>query len=353
MNKSTLRNLAIVLFALVAIMVGFEMSDKATTTSGGDLLLPGLKDRINSVSSITVEAPGDDPTTIINESGTWSVANRWDYPADIGTIREVLLALADARILEQKTSDPERYAQLGVLEPAGGGEGESTRIAVAGDDFSYDLLVGNINQGSNRFVRRVDEAPSLLIDQNPPLPDAVSGWLRADLIDIDAANVEMVTVRHADGETINVFKSSPEETDFQVQDLPQDRELSYPTVANSIAAALSDLQLEDVRRGEPGDASATVDFETFDGLRIAVTVFEEEEAAWVALHTAANDPLEAAAAETAQDSVEIPVEDSVGKPAAVAAATNQRLLGWQFQIPEFKLNQLTRRWDDILKAESD
>ena len=32
---------------------------------------------------------------------------------------------------------------------------------------------------------------------------------------------------------------------------------------------------------------------------------------------------------------------------------NDRLSGWQYRLPDFKKNLLTRRWDDILKAADD
>ena len=350
MNNSTLRNLGLVLFALIAVMLAFEFGDRDQTGSSGDPLFADLKERINDVTGITLEAAGEAPTTVGRESGTWTVSSRADYPASVGKVREVLLAIADARILERKTANPDRYAQLGVRDPDVEGS-SGVRLTVAGDGFEYGVIVGNANQGSNRYVRLAGDAQSLLIDKNPELPDSPSGWLRTDLVDIAGSEVELVTVRHADGEEIAIYKTDREQTDFQVQDIPDGRELSYPTVANSIGSALSDLSLDDVRRAVPGDASTTTAYETFDGLRLTVEAFDADDEVWVAIaatalsaDAAAADAGDAAGA-AAGDEPDVATAD----PVATAAAINDRLAGWHFRIPSFKANQLTRRWDDILE----
>ena len=355
MNTSTLRNLAIVLFALVAIVIGMEMSERGGAPASGGLLVPDLKERINDVNSVTIEAPGEEATRISIASGTWAVSSRADYPADIGKIRELLLGLADASILEEKTSDPERYEALGVRDPDADGS-RGVGLTVAGDDFEYAVIVGDTNQGSNRYVRLAEEARSLLVDQALSLPDAPGGWLRTDLIDIAADKVRRANIRHADGETIELLKSA-EDAEFEVQDIPDGRELSYSTVANGIGSALSGLRLDDVRRAQPGEASSRAEFETFDGLLISVQVFDaatdgeaetdEDVPVWVALNVQA---------------IEIPADDSgteetadeaTEQAAPANAAEYDRLLGWQYRIPDFKVNQLTRRWEDILKAETE
>ncbi len=365
MNKSTLRNLSIVLFALVAILIALEVGERDTDVSSGELLFEGLKAQINDVRRVTVERPGTDGATdvvtISNETGTWSVAARANYPASIATLRELLIALADARVLEEKTADPERYEQLGVRDPAVSGS-KGVKITIAGEDFAYSLILGNAHQGANRYARIADQLTSVLIDKNPSLPDSAGGWLRDDLVDIDAADVRSAVIRHADGETIRIVKDSREDGDFRVPDLPDGRELSYPTVANSVGGALNDLKLEDVRRAEAGEPTSTAELETFDGLRIVVETTEVDGDTWIALDAAVADspPSQTASEETAGEAATEPSADADAAqgevppdPAAAAAAINERLRGWQFKIPSYKANQLTRRWDDILKADTD
>lgn len=359
MNRSTPRNLGIVLFALVAILVGLELADRSESPAGaGGLLFEDLKERINEVERIAVDAAGEDRVIVERTREGWVVQNRDGYAADVSRVREVLIALSDATIVELKTSNPERYAAIGVQDPEVEGAGGRRLTATAGD-ATYSVILGNSAAGSNRYVRPADREGSLLIDTNPDVPDGAAGWLDPQLIDVDAATLQAVSIEHADGETLRIEKSSRDEANFSVPDVPEGRELSYPTVANSIAGALNDLELEDVRRSAGLEAASMATFSSFDGLVVRVSVYaDSDDSRWIAVEASATEPpLPAAEAETgdeteAGDAAE-PEPDPAADVAAEAEAINGRARGWEFRIPDYKANQLTRRWEDILAEPAD
>jgi len=256
------------------------------------------------------------------------VSSRDNFPADLGKLRQLIIALADARIVEEKTADPEQYEKLGLDMP--GQDSGGTQITVAGPDFSYTVVLGTQAQGKFRYARVEGEAASYLIDQNPTPATTAGDWLQTDLLDISAQRVQGVSILHADGESIVIAKQDQEQTDFRVQDIPTGRELSYPTVANSIGGALSALQLEDVRASVAATPVATVEFQTFDGYKIDATAVAEGDKTWVSFVAAVSN------------------EDA--DAAASVSTLNERLQGWQFMLPDYKKNQLLRRWNDILKA---
>jgi len=361
MNRSTPRNLGIVLFVLVAILVGLELADRSDAPAGvGGLLFEQLKDRINDVERITVEAAGKEPVVVERVENGWVLRNRDGYPADVSRVRDVLIALSAARIVERKTSNPERYAAIGVQDPEIEGA-EGRRFTATAGAATFSVILGNGAAGSNRYVRPAEQAGSLLIDTNPDVPDAAAGWLDPQLIDIDAATLQAVSIEHADGETLRIEKSDRGETGFSVPDLPEGRELSYPTVANGIAGALNDLELEDVRRSAGLEASSVATFTSFDGLVVRATVYAGDDSRWIALEAGVTDPpLPAADAEAADDTEATdeaepgPTQaDAERDVAAEAEQINAGTRGWEFLIPDYKANQLTRRWDDILAEPSD
>ena len=49
------------------------------------------------------------------DNGRWP--QRGDYPADVAKLRKLLLALGDAKIVEEKTSSPANYPIIGVEDP--------------------------------------------------------------------------------------------------------------------------------------------------------------------------------------------------------------------------------------------
>jgi hypothetical protein len=363
MNSATLKWLAIATVTLFIVMIAVDQTDKSDSVSGGEYLIPGLKERINDITTVAVTGSGDTESVSIARDGDgWQVKEKDGFAADVGKLRAVLLALAEARKLEQKTANPERFAQLGVEGPDAGG---GVLMEISGGDLRYAVIIGNVAQSKNRFVRMADENQSWLIDRNPDLPANAAGWLASDLMDIEPARIRSVSIRHADGETIRLEKAAADDTDYKVMDIPEGRELSYATVASGIAGVLKGLTLEDVRRSDAGELSATSIFTTFDGLEVTVRRYQDGDSAWITL-VANFEPSAASAATVEESAAQEPVADEVavddatdesavaeaGKTAEEEAnAINARHAGWQYRIPDYKANLLARRWDDILTAD--
>lgn len=331
MNKYNLKVLAAVAVLLVAILIALQFGGQESGTNG-KLLYPDLKSKINNITSLTVTRAGpENPVEIRKDADSWVVASRDNYPLDIAKLRQLLLQIADAKIVERKTSNPDLYAQLGVQDPAIEGS-TGVRLKLSGDDVDYDLIIGSVAQGSFRYVRVADEAQSWLIDRNADIPDTPGAWLVRNIVDIKSADIHSASISHPDGEEIRISKESVDATDFDVANIPEGRELSYATVANGIAGVLNALTLDDVRKGDAFDATATsTTFETFDGTRIVVRTEKTGDNSWITLQAFATGD-----AADASDSV---------------ASINARVSGWQFKIPDYKASQLTRRWKDLLKAE--
>jgi hypothetical protein len=276
----------------------------------------------NGNGSVAVEKSGDD----------WTIAERNGYAANIGALRDLLLAIADAKIIESKTSNPDKYHLIGVNDPSDAGS-ESVEVVITGDGFEHTVLLGITAQSSYRFARLSNQAQSILIDQDPDIPDDAAGWLADELVDIGAERVQQVIISHADGEEVAIDKSSPDAPNFDLADMPDGRELSYPTIANGIAAALAELTLDDVRPAPAQESTpvTTTTIRTFDGLQIDVTEHEDGEMSWLSFFAAAADIAES------------DVQDE-------AAQINNRVKGWQYAIPDYKAGLLGRRLDDLLKA---
>ena len=328
MNKHTLKWLAAAAVLLVGILIVIDSADRNESTVESAALIPELKSQLNDVRKITITRSGDDVALIIvRDAENWLVSDRDDYHADVSKIRSVLLSVADARILERKTSNPERYDALGIQAPDASGS-SGVALTIAGDSFEHTLIIGNTAQSDYRYVRIADRAQGLLIDRDPDIPEAGGEWLQPEIIDVDAAKVRAVTIEHADGAVIHVRQDNEEGSTYSVADIPEGRELSYPSVANGIAGVLGSLTLDDVRKSEALEQAVTTAFETFDDMKITVRSQKFGEDTWIEL---AVEPGES----------------------AQAAAINERVAGWQYKIASYKANLLMRRWEDILKAPAD
>jgi len=270
-----------------------------------------------------VEKSGQDSVEIDRTDAGWVVASRDGYPADVEKIRGLLLAMADATIVESKTARPEMHARLGLQAPEAE-NAKGVRVTATAEDGSFSIVIGHRAQGSYRYARRDGEEQTWLVDQDPELPESAGDWLEKSIVDIDSGAVQSVTIAHPDGEVISISKADDTATDFTVADVPDGRELTYATVANGIGGALNGLELDDVRRGEAGDDAIVTEFTRFDGLGITVRTESADGEDWLAF-------------------------EASGGPEGEAASLNERLSGWQFKVAGYKANLLKRRWEDILQ----
>src|ERR1700723_2166223 len=155
MNRQ--RFTALMVAALLAISGALYLSTQRNLPRDphGMALLPTLSSELNSVSALTVRKGAAAPVTVHKQGEQWTVAERADYPADVPKLRKLLLALSDAKIREEKTSDPANYSILGVEDPTKPGA-TGAQIELITKQGKQDVIVGKpVEQGN--FVRRGGE----------------------------------------------------------------------------------------------------------------------------------------------------------------------------------------------------
>jgi hypothetical protein len=388
------RGLVVLLVALVVLGALVAFSQRKTSpppTAVGTVLVPGLQESLNEVERVgIVKAGGETVATLEKRDDAWVVSDKSNYPADVAKLRQTLRALAEAKIREVKTANPEFYDRLGVVDP---GDAKATGVAVSVTVPGKELpsvILGNAEGAKQRYARRANEPQSYLIDRDPEVPKNASQWLDARILDVRGDRVQQVTIRHADGETVTISKSTADAANFDVAAIPKGRELLYPGVANVIGSSLRELNLEDVERadGAAGERPVHVEFKTFDGLVVKATGTQRGEEKWLTFEASvdaqqaakfappAPDPQAAAQPAESQSSPGAdagenapgatpatatpgapattstaggPASATQPDPAAEAQRINERVSGWRYKIPSFQYDQMTRRMADLLK----
>jgi hypothetical protein len=347
------RTVAILAGALVVLLALVIFGQRAFAPVGtGTALVPELEAALGSLERVTVtKANGETVATLEKRPDSWVVADKHGYVANAAKLRQALTALAEAKILEQKTSTPELYGRLGV-EDVTGADAAGISVALTAPGVSLPtIILGNADGSKYRYARRAGEAPSYLVDRNPDVPRAAAQWVDSVIVDVRGDRVREVTITHADGEVVHISKASPELANFEVADVPNGRELSYPGVANVIGNALRELNLEDV---EPAAAAAEqptiVEYRTFDGLVVRVTGVERNDENWITLEASVDAAPAAAPAEGAAAEGAAAPATPAADPNAEAARINAKASGWRYKIAGFQYDQMTRRIADLLKA---
>ncbi len=391
--------------ALAAVLLAVLMVAQRAPESEGSLLgepaLPGLSDRLNDVTALRFSGAGGVPLASFRRDGdTWTVAERDGFPAAADKVRLALLNLAESRVLEPKTANAERYAQLGV-EPieAEGASGVLVEVESAG--HSDRLIVGNFagQQGEGTYVRRPDEQRSLMVSGNLVPDRNVGAWLRRELLDIPSSQVREVALTGPEGAVLRVAKTSPDQENFSVLDVPRGRTVQSEFVANGLASTLAGLVLDDVARdaGDAGPASHRGRYQLFDGRIVELRGWQGGTDAagnalpsWLAIEVALDEALArdaivaqlraeaadsdaAAAGDAGDDAASGPGDggdesggvaaaeagpDAVDEAAVAArldalraevAALSERLAGWRYQVPAFKFANLDKGMEDMLQ----
>ena len=389
MNRKTLIGLAIAALVAIVTAIALNQANRPRSESGGEqssYLVPELRDHVNDVSKLVVTG-ADNKTLATLERGTngWSIAEKGGYAADTGKLREFLLKLADAKQVEEKTANKDKYATLGV-EDVSASEAKGFQVELDGLAQPLGLIVGMANPRGGTFVRRVGDPQSWLVSATLKVEKNAADWLKKDLVDIAENRIESVTIIHPDGKRVRVSKDAEGDVNFKLADIPKGREAASEYSANGLASTLAGLRFDDVALAQgaaPDDKALQAAYATFDGIVVDVTAWEKD-AKDYAQFTASLDAtradkgiaaqqaktkseFETATAIAAKDSklAEKPIKllavsdatkDHENRLAALnkeVADLNARVSGWTYVLPAYKYANINKSSNDLLKPLGD
>ena len=336
MRALAITALAFVLLVAVAL-IGQRSPDDASRSD--TLFAPGLGARFDDIESIVVRKAGDEIVATLNqvEKG-WVVAERSGYPADTSKIRAALVAISDARIVEAKTSNPELYERLGLGDLTSEDSRAVSLTLLPESPSTPTMIFGDSEGTSYRYARLEGDPQTVLISADPELPTDTADWLLPQILDVRGDRIERIVISHADGERLELYKNEVGQSNFEVADIPEGRALQYPGVANVTGNVLRDLRFEDVAiLGDSPAPEVTAEFTTFDGLVVRAEGFTIDGDGWLRF--------------TARQDTEFTDSDPESDAATEAAAINRIVEGWRYRIASYQYDQLTRRVEDLLRAE--
>lgn len=390
MNSRKLQILSLV--ALAALVAGVWLASERSTSTLDEYsqLYPDLKENLNDATALRIFKADDELAVEVSRKGdTWVVAQRENYPADEAKLRTLLLGIAEAELLERKTSNPEHYAKLGV-EDVSDADASGRRLEVSGVEPTVNLIVGKRGPGmQSHYVRRAGEPESWLVDTDLDASDTPQDWLRRPIADIGADRIQSASITTEGAKAYSAAKKSRADADFAVEGIPKGKELTSSSAANGLASALSGLTLSDVQPAsafdtEP-DAHAT--YRTFDGLILELDGWKREDKHFVAAKASYDEALaerfkpastEAKDADTQGNDTQGDLDDQKeteqepetaggdtqpapdatsttesepAKPSVSeeAQALNDKVGGWVYEIPGYKYDAIFKPLEGMLK----
>lgn len=387
-NPKSVLSLGVMAALAIAVATAIQVGRKPASEGAqvAQPLLPELREHINDVSAVTLTGGGDKPIATLEKGAAgWSVKEKGGYRADAGKLREFLLKLADASLLEPKTQSDKRYAELGV-EDVKAADAKGVLVGLAGLAKPTQVILGHYNaRSAGTFVRRAGEAQSWLTGASLTVDRDAANWLRKDLVSLPAARIASVTLTPGEGKPVRIEKQAADGADFHLLDVPKGREPGDAFTINAIAGVLDGLQLDDVMPAAEAPAPAAARkarFETVDGVVVELTGWDRDGKHFATLTAVLDDAAAAHAIDAAQAKVKVEYDKAVAdasaneegdkageapvKPLAVTdpakdranrlaalggevAGMNARFGGWAFVLPAYKYANIDKSMADLLK----
>jgi hypothetical protein len=194
------RFIVLLIAALAAISGALYLSTQRNLArdTHGLPLLPSLASELNTVTELSVRKGSATPVVTIRKQGEqWTVAQRGNYPADVSKLRRLLLSLSDAKIREEKTSNPASYSIIGVEDPSLPAA-TGAQIEVIAHDGKHGVIIGKpVAEGS--FVRRAGENTSYIVEPAISVEAEPRFWIDTRLLDLPADKIQSIEAKPAGG----------------------------------------------------------------------------------------------------------------------------------------------------------
>jgi hypothetical protein len=297
------RFLVLLAVAFVAICGAIFLStqrNRAGDTESGPLL-PFLAKQINAISELSIRKGSPTPVVTVRKRGDqWNVVERGNYPADVAKLRRLLLSLNDARILEEKTSNPASYSVIGVEDPTKAGAA-GIQIEMAAPDGTHGVIVGKPS-GEGSFVRREGDAKSYIVRPALSVEAEPRFWIDTRLLDLKAADIERIDVKPATGPAYSIHRipaTAADTTaagailavapprDFVLDGVPAGRKATDSQTLAPSPTTYSSLSIDDVADAGTVDftkpSSVTLSFKGDDVVTITGTIIGDKH--WIQVTT--------------------------------------------------------------------
>lgn len=275
------------------------------------------------------------------QDGVWGAEARGGYPVNAELVKKTLLGMGELEAYEPRTASPDWHRNLGLLAPED--IGSAVRIELfRGDERMAGLLAGKVPERAVDvrgegliYVRRDGEDQSWLARGRLPLHKTVAEWLDPVFVDIPREELARVTLWGGTDNPVIIERASKEVSDFAIVNMPAGRATRGAPVVNGVATALAGKGFDDVAPADTLDLpenTPTVFFDTFDGVRLTMSMGGQGGALW-AKFSAEVDPTLAA--------------DGADSEAAQtrADALNARLGAWVYKLPQDVGGQFTQTMD--------
>jgi len=346
-------NRKLVVLGIIAIVMvlwaGAQLrlsTEQASAPTGPSYLIQGLDTA--EIFSIVL-GTGDDQVILTRQGNRFVVEGKDGYPAKINEINGVLAACLDIKTIELVTGNATNHADLGVTE-------ERARHVVKLFDKDAEPITGVLisppdADKKGAYVRRISSNDVYLtLESQWP-----SGFSNMDFIDkvlttVDRDKITSVTVTSPDGSY--TLKKQADSSVINLENMPTGKKLKGSDYEQVFYLPTS-LQFSDVRKEVSGDSELNFD-RTYicrleDSTVYTFAVAKQEDKTYVKCDAIYTDQTLVTKERAVESEDELKKKEAklLARDSARKFSTGHS--GWIYQIPEYKVDNMTKKLDDLLE----
>jgi hypothetical protein len=292
---------------------------------------PALRENPDAVGRITLTAPAGTITLVRETGDRWAALERYGYPVDRKRVRDLVVALADMRLIEGKTAQPERYGRLQVEAlDAEKAQSQLVRLETADGKVLAEAIIGKERyrltgtEPTGTYLRRPDEAQSWLASGSVRIEHDIARWLDGEIVQLDPAAVRRIEIQRA-GEPGYAAERAKAGDALQLAGLAEGEALKQDADLNHLTGALSSVRLDDVKPRDQLSWPAqrhTARIDTFAGIELTVHLAQVDNQYWATFDARRVAPAQEGGAASAAEAK--PDAPAGGQGALAAAAAEQQ-----------------------------
>jgi len=328
-----------VLAMVVAIATYGAQNRWSQVKVSGASLAPNLAVQAPRIAKIELKQ-GDKTLTLARDKEAWTLADRGGYPAKADAVRALLIKLAQAELVESKTSNKERYTQLELEDPAA--KDAKSRLLRVLDDKGAAIVEAIVGKkrfdafGASKggtYVRKPGDAQTWLSNADLDVSLAVRDWVQPGVLDLAAAKIAKVTIEIPGEEPLVIARDEKDAGKHALAGIPEGKKLKEGAGIDGIVRAVGSIELEDVRKpaaappGGSGSEAGVAKIEADGGLAVTLRLRKEGEDYWLALEATG--------------------DGDAKKTTDEIAAKAQ---GWEFKISAAKAQAILKRRADLFEG---
>ena len=312
--------LAILILTVLALQM--RSGERDDELASRDLLAPEQMRQLAALERITL-TKGESQVELIRVDGNWGVVSHAGFPVQRERLAALLHALRGARVVEEKTSNPDHHARLGL--DTEDSEVLQVQLHAAGEDFG--VIYGD-RVGNGQLVRFVGNDQVLLINRPFGMSVNPTDWLALRVVGLPMPKVASARWLHADGETLELAKQTEGDYNLQLVALSEQEQGGNERWINSMVLALANLTVQNVALREElalPEPMLQMQISTWAGSQLDASVYELDGRYWLLIDSF----------ERAEEEDELLVN------------ADPR---WAFQIGIGQLEELNKRQADIIRT---